>query len=144
MAYDTWGGSWGTSWALSWTRGGTPPAPQADVIRNFSLREWRRWRRPQDDEQLKNLGIEPQAAEIIADVAARQASETEGARLDDQQRLDELLGELLLRGIEIETQHVNALNAERQQLIDNEIKNRLRLLANNRDLLALLLIAASQ
>lgn len=114
----------------------------ADVIRNFSLREWRQWHRPKDEEQLERLGITPQSAEIIADVAVRQVKDL---RLDEQQRLDELRGEMRLRGLEMESLHLQVLNAERERLINAEIASKLRLIQDNNDtvLLMLMVVAAS-
>ena len=119
-----------------------PVVVSADVIRNFSLREWRQWHRPKDEEQLERLGITPQSAEIIADVAVRQVKDL---RLDEQQRLDELRGEMRLRGLEMESLHLQVLNAERERLINAEIASKLRLIQDNNDtvLLMLMVVAAS-
>ena len=58
------------------------------------------------------FGILP--ARIIEDVAARQAADY---RLDDQQRMEELRGELRLQNIEMESVHLEALNARREEVI---------------------------
>lgn len=98
-------------------QGSTDAAP-SNVIRNFSLREWRQWRRPQDEEYLKQKGVESDAAKVIAEVAERQA---EDLHLDEQQRLEELTRELYLKGVEFEGRHLELLNIQRQRLIDGEI-----------------------
>lgn len=63
------------------------------------------------------------ARQAIAEVAARQAERLE---LDKQKQYDELQGELRLRSIEMETQHLEALASEREALIDLEIARRLK------------------
>ena len=122
--------------------GGAPPPPPppavADVISNFSLRGWRKWHRPEDERHLTDLGITPAAAEIIADVAEQQAGRL---RLDEQQRLAHLRGEMRLRGLEMQTRHIEALNAERGRLIDAEIGKMLKLLQDNNERITLLLIS---
>ena len=114
----------------------------ADDIRNFSLRNWRKWRRPDDDRKRERLGLTPEAAEVIADVAARQADDL---RRDEQQRIDELRGEMLLRGLEMQSRHLQALNRERERLIDAEIARRIQAVAKARaeDDAALVLILAA-
>ena len=93
-----------------------------DVIRNFSLREWRRWRRDESEKELKQK-VPEKAAKVIADVATRQA---EGLRLDEQQRLEELTRGLELEGIQWDKRYLELLNTQRQQLIDAEIGRLLR------------------
>lgn len=61
--------------------------------------------------------------EVIEDIAARQASRLE---LDELKRLEELERELELSGIEWESRYLEALNAEREFLIDEEIGRRIR------------------
>jgi hypothetical protein len=111
------------------------------VIRNFSLREWRRWHKPEHRRCLEELDLEPDAADVIADVAERQVQDL---HLDEQQRFDELKGEMLLRGIEMQTKHLEALNRERELLLNAEIGERLKKLSDERDaMIMLMLIAAS-
>lgn len=93
----------------------------ANVIRNFeerrySLRNWRSWKR--DEEKIPDEVIE-----IVEAVATRQTQDT---RLDDVQRIEELTRELQLRNIELESVYFEALSAERERLIDEELKMRLQ------------------
>ena len=110
-----------------------------DAIRNFSLREWRQWHRPDDERHLRSLKVTPKAAELIADVAAQQAALN---RLDEQQKRDHLRAEMRLRGMEMQAQHLALLNAELQRAIDDEIGKRLHLIEENYQVTALLMIAA--
>lgn len=113
-------------------------------IRNFSLREWRRWHRPEHEQEFRKLGISEEAADVVAEVAARQAEADEQHRLDEQQRLDELMGEMLLKGIQLESAHIKALNDERERLIHAEIaafRDAIQLDADNNNTLALLLMS---
>jgi len=80
------------------------------------------------------------AATVIADVAARQALVLER---DAQKRFEELLRELELQGIEFDARYLEALNIQRERLIDAEIAARLRLLREDEELIILLLMAAS-
>lgn len=86
------------------------------------------------------LGIIPKAQAIITDVARQQA---ELLRLDEQQRLEQLQRELALEGIEFDTRHLKALNAERERLIDAEIARRMQQLVARRNMTTLLMIAAA-
>lgn len=116
--------------------------PEADDLRNFSLRNWRKWRRPADEERRRKVGLSVPEAEVIADVAARQADDL--AR-DEQQRIDELRGELKLRGLEMRSRHLQMLNVERGRLIDAELARRLQAISKARadDETALVLILAA-
>lgn len=111
------------------------PAPS-----NFSLREWGKWHRPEVEAELRKRGLEPESAQIIDDVATRQAADS---RQDDQQRLEELRGELLLRGLEMRSAHIEALNEHRAQIIREELQRLFRERQENADIEFLLLIAAS-
>lgn len=110
-----------------------------DAIRNFSLREWRQWHRPEDERRLRELAVTPKAAEVIADVAAQQAAIN---RLDEQQKRDHLRAEMRLQGLEMQNRHLELLNSELQRLIDDEIGKRLHLIEENYQVQALFLIAA--
>jgi len=101
---------------------GIQPAVQ-EGIRNFSLRDWRKWHRPEDEDQLKRLGVDAKAAEVVADVAELQAR---NLAMDEQQRLEQLARELELKGIEWDSRYLKLLNAQREQLIDEEIGRPLR------------------
>lgn len=116
---------WTTS---TFSSGLTPPIPQIpdvvpDVIRNFSLRDWRKWHRPEDERELRKLRITPAVAEVIAEVAERQAEQLD---LDEQQRLEELTRKLELKGLQWHGRYLELLNAQRQQLIDEEIGRLMR------------------
>ena len=80
------------------------------------------------------------AATVIADVAARQALVLER---DAQKRFEELLRELQLQGIEFDARYLEALNIQRERLIDAEIAARYRLIREDEELIILLLMAAS-
>jgi hypothetical protein len=80
------------------------------------------------------------AATVIADVAARQALVLER---DEQKRFEELLRKLELQGIEFDARYLEALNIQRERLIDAEIAARQRLIREDEEILILLLMAAS-
>ena len=117
----------------------TGVAAASDVIRNFSLRDWRKWHRPADERRLRDLQVTPKAAEVIADVAAQQAAIN---RLDEQQKRDHLRAEMRLQGLEMKNRHLELLNAELGRLIDDEIGKRLHFVEENYQVQALLMIAA--
>ena len=127
---------------LGFGTGGAAPIPVAtEVIRNFSLREWRQWKRD-DEADTKRPAISEAAAQVIEAVALRQSQEFEQSRLDDAQRVEELHRELQARGIEYERVYFEALAAERERLIDAELQQRLRLEMDNRDAVVALLLMA--
>ena len=82
--------------------------------------------------------IPPDAVRIIEDVAARQA---EDLRLNEQQRLEELAGELRLAGISYQSTYLALLNQERERRIDAEIGRRIRALQNENEIRISLLLA---
>lgn len=131
---------------MGYGQGGATPRPTVtQPIRNFSLREWRRWHKPEDEQEFRKLGVSEESAEIIAEVAMRQAESDAQHRLDEQQRLDELRGEMQLRGIAIQSAHIRLLNEERQRLIDAEIAAyaaRVRLEYENDNALLLMMIGS--
>lgn len=144
----TWkAGVWAsTVWANGvWFEGTpTPPAPpsQNSGGYEYALRAPRR-RTPEEirlDRKRHGI-ITRQAQSVIDAVAARQA---ESLRQDEQQRLEELSGELKLAGIEWETRYLNAMNSIRARLIDEEIGSRLRAKAiqdqNQQTIVAMLLL----
>lgn len=102
-------------------------------IRNFSLRDWRSWH-PQE---LTRRGLSSGDADVIAEVAERQALDT---HLDEQQRLEELQGEMRLRGLEMRSQHLQALNDERERLLNMEIGELMRKAVDDEDMQTLLLM----
>ena len=94
-------------------------------------------------EARRRFGIEEKAAVIVSDVAARQAERLES---DGQKRFEELLRELQLEGIEFDARYLQALNYERQLLIDLEIQRRMQLVLRQKEeeeLLLLMMIAAA-
>ena len=89
-------------------------------------------------------GILPKTARIIEDVAARQAESLAILNFDEQQRFEELLGELTLEKIEWEGRYLELLNLRREALIDEEIAFRLRRkLQEEEDLMILFLLTCS-
>lgn len=146
LAYDTWGGHWGTSWALSWTRGDVAsPVVVPPIIGGGYNPSQGLYPRPPDKLQIsrarKRLGLEDEVARAIAEVAARQAKSLE---LDAQKRFEELNRELQLRGIEWQVRYLEALNAQREGLIDAEIALRLKeKLRTDEEMIVLMLLAAS-
>ena len=89
----------------------------------------------------KRFGVIPEAARVIAQVAATQA---ERLSLDEQQRLEHLERELELRGIEYESRYLELLNVMRERLIAAEIGRRLRLLQQiEEEAVVMLMLAAA-
>lgn len=86
------------------------------------------------------FGIPEEAAAVVASVAARQAEALEG---DAQKRFEELAGELKLREIHFEARFLEAMNTERQRLIDAEIGKYLRLKIEEEDLMLMLMVVAA-
>ena len=79
------------------------------------------------------------AARVVASVAASQAERLE---VDGHKRFEELLRELELRGLEFDARYLEALNEQRQRLIDAEIKVRLRQMLDD-EMVVLMLLAAA-
>lgn len=82
--------------------------------------------------------IPPAVVEVIAAVAARQA---ETLVLDEQKRYEELTREITLLGLEYDARYLEAVNIERQRLIDAEIGMLLRRRQDEEDLMILLVMA---
>jgi len=82
--------------------------------------------------------IPPDAVKIIEDVATRQA---ESLKLNEQQRLEELTGELKLAGIEYRSAYLALLNQERERMIDAEIGRRIRESEDEKEIQIILLLA---
>ena len=103
-------------------------------------------RYPSDEERKRQrieLGILPE--EIISQVAHRQV---EDLHLDEQQRFEELTRELQLREIEFDSRYLEALNIQREALIDEEIGRLLKKAAeqkrlDNQNELALIILLAA-
>ena len=100
-------------------------------------------RRTQSDirRERDRFGIPQKASEVIDAVANRQSKQAKGDRLDEQQRLEELSGELKLAGLEYESRYLALLNDERERLIDAEIASRLLSIQDEKDVLFLLAVA---
>jgi hypothetical protein len=94
------------------------PITLTDGSSNFSLSRWQKWHRPEDERELRKLRLTPAVAEVIAQVAERQAQALD---LDEQQRLEELTRELELKRLKLQGRYLEVLNTQRQQLIDEEI-----------------------
>lgn len=121
---------------------GLDDAVSADV-RNFSLRRWENWYRPQEEEGRRrlsrDLAISRPAVAVITKVAERQSHDLS---LDQYQRLEELERELEAQGMQVESRHIEALNLLRERLIDAEIGERIsRQLAEENRVRMLLLLA---
>mgnify|MGYP001604107185 FL=1 len=63
--------------------------------------------------------------------------------MDEQQRLEELHRELQLRGIEWDARYLEALNEQRERLLDAEIAQRLRKIREEQELLMFLMLVAA-
>jgi hypothetical protein len=128
---------------------GAPPAPPAPAVdeRPKGTAEWL-WqkavdqRAPEDVRRARErFGVLPrQAAEAIAEVAARQVDRAEQ---DEQKRFDELLRELQLRSLEFEARYLDALAVMRERLIEEEKRRALARMREEEDILVLLLMAAA-
>jgi len=133
--------------------GGSPgPEPEPPPVEQPQPRGRAEWltdyppdRRSDEDirKARQRFGVIPPDAEAaIAEVAIRQAARIE---TDAQKRYDELIGELRLREIEFEARYLEALNTERERLINEEIASRLHKLLqdNNNAVLLMMLMAAA-
>lgn len=80
------------------------------------------------------------AQAVIADVAARQARTLER---DEQKRFEELTRQLALERIEFRAAHLEALNRERERLIDLEIAKLLRKKLEDEEMLLMLLMVSA-
>jgi len=121
-----------TVWADGVWREGTPvipPTPPPVVITPQSSGHGffdygNRRRTPQElDRDRARFGLPPEAREIIEAVAVRQVEHLEA---DPQKRFEELERELQLQKLAWRAEYLEALNAERNRLMDKEIAYRLR------------------
>lgn len=85
-------------------------------------------------------GIFEDDARVVESVAERQAADT---RLDEEQRAQELRGELGLKGIEMRSEHLRALNDRREAIATEKIGRYLRALQQKDEETILLLMAAA-
>ena len=132
----TWGTSWGGSFGDSWGTAVQAISPSG----GFPAYEQPLRTKRDISKARKRFGIEDSVARAIAEVAARQAERLE---LDTQKRFEELNRELQLRGIQWESRYLEALNAQREALIDAEISARLKAkLRNDEEMIILMLLAA--
>ena len=129
----------------------TPPTPVVPTVPSFPIgggypAQDQRTRK-EVSEARKRLGLEDElsvvearAKAVIDLVAKRQA---EALELDKQKQFDELSRELRLKGVELESVHLETLNLERERLISLEISTRLKLrLREEEELMMLVLMAA--
>lgn len=105
---------------------------------------WGAYPRGRNEEDVRKsrrkFGIPQEAAEVVERVAKRQA---EDLSLDAHQRLEELERELEIAGVEWQSAYLAYLNEQRQQFMDAEIKERLRLELEARDIQAIMLLASA-
>ena len=104
----------------------------------YSGHETRR-RTPEDVRRIREeLGIIPRR--VIEEVATRQVERLE---VDEQKIFDELYREIELKGLQWEARYLEALNAQRELLINEEIARRLQQGINNEATMMLLVMAAA-
>jgi len=135
--------------------GAAPPPPPAAVVAPerpaggwpipSGKKPYHRYPRLRTEDEIREererLGILPKAAQVISDVAARQAA---AMRYDEQRYFEELNRELELQNIEFEGKYLEALNIQRGKLIDAEIGRLLQEKFAMEDAeMVLLLLAAS-
>jgi len=111
-------GFWGS---VFWAEGFWQEPP-AEVL-GGGWKHVKDYRRTDDDisKARSEYGI---AFDVIETVAKRQS---ENLLTDEQKIYDELAGELKLTGLEMESRHLEALNYQREQLINAEIGKLLRI-----------------
>ena len=80
------------------------------------------------------------AERVIASVAARQVARLER---DAQKRFEELERELKLLDIEWESKYLDALNLERERLIDAELFTRFQRLRDEQEIVVMLMLVAA-
>ena len=88
----------------------------------------------------RKYGIPDDYAEIIHEVAVSQVARLEG---DEQKQFEELHRELELRKIAWQGRYLEVLNLMRQQMIDQEIAERLRLKLRDEEELTMLVLMAA-
>ena len=136
---SAWGESWGSAWGNSWRSIATTSEQNSGGWLDYLKSQSHRYSAKYQEEREK-LGIDGEESAIIDSIAARQAKDL---RLDEQQRLDELRGELQLRRIEMRSSHIEFLNVQRQHLIDEEIRTYLYAMQQKHEDEAMLLIIAA-
>lgn len=124
-----------------------PPPPPAAAVQpsgGFPAHDRARTRK-QVSEARKRFGLEDtykdeRAAQVIANVAARQA---EALEQDELKRFEELSRQLQLEGLEFDRRYLELLNQERERLIDLEIAQRFKYLREQEEIILMLLAAAA-
>jgi hypothetical protein len=119
-----------------------PPEETVVVVGGGRVYDFKYPRTPTREEISKarqRFGLEDETAKIILDIASRQA---ESLERDSQKRFEELNRELKLKDIEWDRKYLEALNAERERLIDAEIALRLRQKLDDEEVLMLLALMA--
>ena len=121
-----------------------PPPPSGGRPSEWTPSDRKRTRREISEARKRygvtdDLAAQEIAAKTIADVAARQA---ESLEQDQQKQFEELLREVELRGIKWEARYLDALNVQREALINAEIARRLKQQYED-DAIIIMLIAAS-
>lgn len=92
--------------------------------------------------ELENNSSEEES-EIIIELAERQVTDL---HISEKERKEQLKRELKLKNIELELKHLDALNEQRQLMIDAEIANLMKIVqieAENEEYLELLMLAAA-
>lgn len=139
--------------SLLWrTTGQGAPPPPPPVIVDQGVKpsggiphDQPRRTRKQVSEARKRLGLDdgytPEEAVVAIDaVAASQALRLEQ---DEQKRFEELTRELELSGIEFDARYLEALNKQRELLINKEIASFFQRQQNDEDMIRMLLMAAA-
>lgn len=122
---NTWGVSW-VGWGTSWDSQKVEfIKPSGGRLEPFEARD--PYRFPFTAKQIK----------VIESVALTQV---ENLQLDDSQRFQQFHRELEWEGIEFEARYLEALNLERQRLIDAEISQRLKAILEDEVFQAMFLI----
>lgn len=91
-------------------------------------------------EDRQRFGIPPKVADVIEEVAKRQAETLEP---DEQKRFEELERQLALEKIAWNGKYLGYLNDARQKLIDQEIAERLKAKLEEEELMVMLFLTAA-
>ena len=83
----------------------------------------------------EEYGILPKVQVVIDEVAQRQVERLE---TDSQKQFDELYGELKFNSIEWDTRYLQSLSVQRETLINEEIRKRLRNIQDEKDIVSIL------
>lgn len=139
---SAWGSSWAESWGVSWgDTGGAPPPPPAPTPQPpapFGGGFWERQFRETRRDRLRKPPDSKEIEQIIQAVAAEQVARLER---DEHKRFEQLERELEFRGVEWEARYLEALNARRELLIDEEIERLLKQKLDQDNQIILILMA---